>query len=327
MPQVLPTILPANISLDTTLDDRIAAAMSVGNQWYVNETTGNDSAAGSTIGAPFATLGAALAAATPNNGDVIYLTGTVHLTSTLQWNVNGVSLVGLQAPSNNSRARISAAAVLTQPQATALSPLVNVTAQGCSFVNIEAFLGFANTITPPAAPVCWAANGGRNNYKGCQFSGGGDAVSAAAAGMRSLTIGGSFGESVFEDCTVGLDTITRITNANATLEFLANAYSPRCVFRRCIFQALSGLATNVHVLVSAAGIDRYALFDKCTFINAINTGATTMNVDFTVTGTAGLVLLQDCASVGATVFATAGPIYVTGPVPTGATSGLAVAAT
>jgi hypothetical protein len=303
-----------------------AAPPGTGNSWFVNETTGSDTNAGSAA-APFASLTAAQTAAVANNGDVVYLMGTSHQTATLVWAKNGVSFVCLQSPSNNDRSRISSADTLTQTQATALTPLVSVTAQGCLFSGISAFLGFTSPINPPTAPVCWADTGGRNTYTNCDFFGGGDAASAAEAGMRSLTLGGANGENKFDGCTIGLDTITRATNANASLEFVANAESPRNVFRNCIFQALSTLAGNVHVLVSAAGIDRYAYFDRCAFINAINTGASAMSVAFTVTGTAGLVLLNDCVSVGATVYATGGPIYVQGAVPTGTTSGLAVAAT
>ena len=301
-----------------------ASSGGVGNSWFVNEMTGSDNNPG-TAALPFATLTKAQSSAVANNGDVVYLYGTSHQTVTLTWAKNGVSLVGIQNPSNNDRSRISTAYALTQSQTTALTPLVNVTAQGCSFTNIGAFSGFS--LTPPIAPVCWAEAGGRNTYTNCDFFGGGDAASAVEAGMRSLTIGGAVGENRFVGCTIGLDTITRATNANASLEFLANAESPRNIFRQCIFQALSTLAGNVHVLVSVAGIDRYALFSDCAFINAIQTGGSAMGAAFAVTDTAGLVLLQECASVGATVYATGGPIYVQGSVPTGVSSGLAVTAT
>src|SRR5512146_1478041 len=76
-----------------------------GNQYYVNESTGSDNDDGSSA-TPFATLSAALSAATANNNDVIFLMGTVHVSATVTWNKNGVHLVGLTAPSLNDRARI-----------------------------------------------------------------------------------------------------------------------------------------------------------------------------------------------------------------------------
>ena len=75
-------------------------------------------------------------------------------------------------------------------------------------------------------------------------------------------------------------------------------------------------------------MDRYALFDRCTFFNAVDSTATAMTVAATVNAAAGgSVILKECTSVGATVYASTGPIYVMGSVPTGLTSGLAVKAT
>lgn len=294
----------------------VVNSAATGNSWFVNETTGSDSNSGSAL-SPFQTLTAAQNAAVADNNDVVYLSGSVHITSTVSWAKNGVSLVGLAAPSDNDRARISAFG------ATAFSPLVNVTAQGCSFVNLGTFHGGFTGAT--GSQVCWAEAGGRNFYSNVQFLGGGDATTAALAGMRSLTVAGS-GENLFVGCTIGLDTIVRAINANASLEFLSG--SPRNTFRQCIFQSLVSATTDVHVTVAAGGIDRYALFERCSFLNAINSTGSTMAVAFTVNAAAGgSILLQDCASVGSTVYATTGPIYVQGAVPTGATSGLAVAAT
>jgi hypothetical protein len=291
-----------------------AAVLSVigtGNQWFVN-ATGNDSNPG-TQAAPFASLAAAQKAAVANNGDVVYVQGTVHLTATLVWAKNGVSLVSLEAPSNNGRGRISSQG------ATAFSPLVSVTANGCSFIGIGTFHGGFTGAT--GAQVCWAEAGGRNYYQNCQLLGGGDLTTAALAGMRSLTV--SSGENLFQECTVGLDTIVRATNANASLEFLLGA--PRNVFRRCVFQANVSDVADVHITVGADGIDRYALFDKCTFINAVESGSSTMSAAITANAAAGgLVLLQDCVCVGATAIATTGPVYGTGNVPVATTSGIAI---
>ena len=239
-----------------------------GNTWFVNETTGADTNNGSAK-YPFKTLDAALAAATASNGDVVLLQGTSHRTTTLNWNKNGVSLVGINSPSNNDRARISVQSVaggLTQTLFTALHPLVNVTAQGCSFVNIGAFYGGDGALTPPTSSVCWAEAGGRNLYSGCQFFGFGDALMAVLAGARALTLAAN-GENLFAGCTFGADTLVRSTAANATVEFIAGGASPRNIFRSCVFEMQSSLNTNNHILVSAGGLDRYALFQGCFFHN------------------------------------------------------------
>ena len=62
---------------------------------------------------------------------------------------------------DNGRARISTAAGLTQAQVTAFHPMVNVTAQGCSFVNLGTFYGFdgtrcSNAVLDPVPGEPWA---------------------------------------------------------------------------------------------------------------------------------------------------------------------------
>ena len=296
---------------------RVVNSSATGNSWFVNATTGNDSDSGA-ADAPFATLAAAQEAAVASNNDVVYLMGTVHLTAPLVWAKNGVSLVGLAAPSDNDRSRISATG------ATPFSPLVNVTGQGCSFVNLGTFHGGFTGAT--GSQVCWNEAGGRNFYSNVQFLGGGDATTAALAGMRSLTITGG-GENLFVGSTVGLDTIVRATNPNASLELLSG--TARNTFRSTIFQALVSDASDVHVTVGADGMDRYCLFDDCTFINAVASTATTMTAAITANGSAGgmIIISPTCVFVGATIVAASGPVYVSGPVPVATTSNVGILAT
>ena len=282
----------------------VVNSAAIGNSWFVDELTGNDAGPGS-AGQPFATLDAAIAAAVPLNNDVVYLIGSSHRTSTLNWNKNGVSLVGLAAPSANDRARISSTG------ATAFSPLVNVTGQGCAFVNLGTFHGGFTGAT--GSQVCWAEAGGRNFYSNVQFLGGGDATTAALAGMRSLTVAGS-GENLFQGCSVGLDTVARATNANASLELLSGTARNR--FEDCVFQMLSSLAGNCHVKAGATSLDRYCFFKGCFFINAVDSTAIPITYAIIATSNAGgsIVLDPTCVSLGATHLAqtTTGPVYVSG---------------
>ena len=129
----------------------LAAVLAIGNQWFVNEATGSDSNPGDAA-LPFYSLDAAIAAAVPNNGDIVWLTGTSHRTSTLNWNKDGVSLISMEAPSNNGRGRISSKGT------TPFSPLVSVSGQGCSFIGIGTFHGGFTGAT--GSQVCWASTGG-----------------------------------------------------------------------------------------------------------------------------------------------------------------------
>ena len=269
-----------------------------GNYWWVDETNGSDGNTGGP-GDPFATLTQALASCTSGNNDVVFMTGSVHVTTTVAWNLNKTHLIGLAPPSQNSRARI---AIGNTALTTLVSPLVNVTGAGCIFQNVEVFHGNAQATT---GEVAWAEAGGQNYYKNCNFIQTGNTITASLGATRALTIAKD--EILFEDCTIGGDTEQRSTVTNATLEFLGGA--ARTIFKRCVIQSWNGLSTNVQVLVQAGGMDRYALFEQCTFHNF----GTAMAVAITNTsggGPNGNIILNNCISVGATVIATSGTIYV-----------------
>lgn len=274
----------------------LAAMLAVGNQWFVNELTGSDSNVGSSA-QPFATLDAAIAAAVANNGDIVWLNGSSHRTSTLNWNKNGVSLISMEAPSNNGRGRISSTG------ATAFSPMVDVTGVGCSFIGIGTFHGGFTGAT--GSQVCWAEAGGRNYYQNVQFLGGGDATTAALAGMRSLTIGGQ-GENLLEGCTIGLDTIVRASAANASLEMIAG--TARNTIRRTMFQADCSDSGDTHILIKSGGMDRWLWLDECAFQDF---GATMTAAISNAGGSPGgnVIVGPSCIFIGSAVSAS-GAVYV-----------------
>lgn len=280
-----------------------------GNQFWVDETNGND---GNTGGPqdPLATLTQALSLATNNNNDVVFLVGTVHVTATVAWSKSCVHLIGL-APQLDSEAR----ARISQTGTNVFTPLVNVTGSECIFQNIGSFHGFANA----SAQICWNDSGGRNQYFNCAFLGMGNATAAAQSGSRSLTITGTNGENTFHNCVIGLDTIAR-SAANASLEFLSS--TPRNVFRKCIFPMLTSSASAVFVNAGATSLDRYALFEDCSFINTIESTSIAINAGITANAGAGgaILLTPGVISLGTTAIATTGPVYGVGMNPGGANS-------
>lgn len=289
-----------------------------GNYFWVDATNGSD---GNTGGPqdPFATITQALTQVTNNNNDVIFLTGTYHTTATINWSNGWTHLVGLAAPSNSPRARISSTG------ATPFQPLVNVTGAGCQFINIGAFHGGFTGAT--GTQICWIAAGSQSYYKNVAFYGGGDATTAALSGMSSLAVNGA-DENVFEDCTIGLDTIVRATNANASM--VMNGGSARTTMRRCKFQSLISDTADVHINIPAGGMDRYLLLDDCDFINVVDSSSSTMAAAITIAsggGPNGSVILNGGISLGATAIATTGTIYVNGAVPAATTSSIAIKAT
>lgn len=297
-----------------------------GNYYFVDPANGADGNEGS-VELPLATLDGALDKCTAGNNDVVILIGdgattnTARLSATLTWDKNATHLIGITAPTGVAqRARIAPTA-----GASAFTPMVNVTASGCYFANFSLFHGFGTGTT---AQICWVDAGGRNYYENVNFGGMGDAASAASAGSRSLKISGTTGENTFVRCTVGLDTIARGA-ANASLEFASG--TPRNRFIECMFPFQASAGTPLGILTSAAAaMDRWQSFERCVFINNVESTSTTMTALVTLAASSGgLVLLKDCTTVGVTdVFSdatTAGQMYVDGGAPTAATTALAVA--
>lgn len=314
-----------------------------GNWFFVDPVNGSDGNTGS-ADSPLATLYQAHAKAVSGHNDVVVLVGngaiggtatlslalaqTIDSTvtaGTLVWSKNATHLIGMTAPTNVAqRARIAPPST-TYTQATFGSGnLVTVSATGCHFANFSLFDGFS---TGGDNQICWTDSGGRNYYENVDFGGAADAASAQSTSSRSLLITGSTGENTFVGCTFGLDTVTR-TVANATLEFAAG--SPRNSFIGCVFPFQTSSATVLgFVVAGAAGIDRWQKFDRCVFINNVQSTSTTMSGLSTLAASAGgLILMKDCTLVGITEYGTdatsRGQIYVDGGTVTAATSGIAV---
>lgn len=291
-----------------------------GNWFFVNETTGSD---GNTGGAqdPFKTLSRALAMCVANENDVVAFVGTVHLTSTLVWNKAQVHLIGMDAPlQNGKRARISVSGSM------AFTPLVSVTASGCHFRNFGTFYGFNSASNNSN---CWEDTGGRSCYELVEFLGFGDGT--ASTGTANITTARAFkfnnntGETTWRKCYFGADTEQR-NATNYTVELTGAA--PRLTFEDCDFDGQlgsSGTASS-HVLIGAAGIDRFVAFKDCRFWSDTLSSGSTMAEAFNVSGSAGgVVLLDQCTAFGITHFETSasGSVYSNMSVPA-ATGGISI---
>lgn len=271
-----------------------------GKWWFVNEIIGADGNTGATnsVTTPFKTLGAALAAASANNNDVVAFSGTIHLTSSLLWNKNNVHLIGICSPQTvGKRARISVSGT------TAFNNLVNVSASGCNFANFGTFYGFNDTLSV-GADNCWLDTGGRNSYDNVEFDGFGDGT--ASTGTANLTAARAFvfnnntGETTWRNCYFGADTVVR-NATNYTLEISGGA--PRLTFENCTFSADLGSsgASSSHVLIGSGGIDRWVAFNRCRFFDTTKSGGTTMTQAFNVSSSAGgFVFLDQSTIVGIT---------------------------
>ncbi len=303
------------------------ASFVVGNTYYLNPLTGSDTSGNGSSAAPYATLAVAYAACVSGHNDVVVLIGdggttaTARVNTAFTWSKNATHLLGWCAPGLFSqRARVAPLGSVT-----AFANFFTLSGNGCIFQNIQFFHGFDTGV---AAEICMTVTGQRNVFQNCAIDGMGDTTGAASAASRSLKIGGAgAGENLFQDCTIGLDTVTR-SAANATVEF-AGA-TPRNVFRRCYFPFMTSSATVLGILGTGDEcVDRFNVFDDCMFFNAIKSTSTAMTVlgSFTTASPGGAVLFKRCSSVGATKFGDTNFLansYVDMPAVSGSAGGLMV---
>lgn len=307
-----------------------------GKVLFVRPYKGSDGYRGNTPSKSVATLTKAKSLATADQNDIVYFMAesntaaytTDYYTATLDWSKDGVHLKGVNAGQALSlRSRVALKSTAT----SAASPLFKLSANGCRIEGMSFFAGVDWTGTA-ALSGCMLVSGDRNHIKGCHIAGIGHA-DQDFAGSYSLSVTGS--ENVFEDCVIGLDTIGRNvggTKCLADVTFPGGGTGARNVFKRCTFLSWARDTGAGFVNVAATGIDRFALFEDCTFINPIGISpASTMDEAFHIaasTSPAGSIIVRNCTLFGATQWeATAGAtgrLYVDGPVPTGAGTGRAL---
>lgn len=286
-----------------------------GNAWFVDPVNGSDGNSGKTVNRAFKTLYKAHAAAADGNNDVVYLIGdgtsngsarlskelaqSVDSSATngvLTWSKNALHLVGIGAANNVAqRARIAPPSG-TYTQATFGSGnFIVVSGSGCHWYNVSIFHGFS---TGGTNQIALTVTGERNAFVNVSIGGIGDAASAANTGARSVKVVG--GENLFQDCTIGLDTVTRSV-ANASVE-LAGA-TPRNTFKGCTFPFQTSNAGVLGILGTGDGcVDRWNSFENCKFINNIKSTSTQMTAlaSFTTASPGGLLVFKDCLSIGIT---------------------------
>ncbi len=320
----------STLSTIQTLASSILPAQ--GNVFFVNPRTGADTNDGSQ-GAPLKTLAQALALATANQNDIVYLEAagnsaaatTDYQSSTLNWNKDGVHLIGVNAgPLYSQRSRIA-----FQAGYTGTGELFTLSANGCIIAGIEMFMGVAS-VNPVG---CMSITGQRNHLFRCHIAGMGNAANDIS-GAYSLQLKGAE-ENLIEDCTIGQDTVQLgAGTSNSVLLFTNNApANTRNWFRNCRFMLDTSSAT-VCLFARGGGagnLDRETIFEDCLFINAIASGSTTLTHAMAIVTGGGVVILTGAKTglFGASGWnSNASVIYATGGgQPSASTYGLATAQT
>jgi len=268
--------------------------------YVVDGTNGSDSNSGTSFLSPLKTVSAAYAKCVSGQHDTVLVlaaTTAVLEATAITWSKNLTHLVGMGAPTHAAqRTRIVCNAADTG--SNSMSPFITISGYGCIFKNLYIWQGQNDASTLINVSV----TGNRNYFENVHFAGGGHATQAVDGGISCQIAGGS--ENLFEHCTFGVDTVDASTGLCA-LSFPATGGAARNVFRNCLFTLYAAGTSAAGVifceLLGNSGIDRYQIFDRCTFINL---AATAMTEAFAVA--AGFdasnkrVLLRDCALIGAT---------------------------
>ena len=269
--------------------------------FFVHGASGSDGNNGRTPRRALKTVSKAHSLMTAGSNDTCYLmgngqtSGTARETATITWSKDACHLIGVAAPGLVAqRARIS-----TASSTSAVTPIINITGDGCMFSDLHFFQDFNTN----AANVCMAITGERNVFNRCHIAGGGNATAAVHAGTRSLTIAGTNGEHYFKDCVIGLDTIPRGTAASAEIEI--TGASTRNWFEDCMILSRTDGTNHDSLLIGVGGIDRWLMFKNCIFWNDTQGGGTKqaeqLNVNVSAGGT---VMLMNCVTFGATAVQT-----------------------
>ncbi len=280
-----------------------------GNIYHVKPVSGLDGNYGDHPASAFKTLAKAHDKATANQNDIVlmYAEGnsagatTDYQTTTLTWSKDLTHLIGVNAgPRFSHRSRVA----FISTYVTA-SNLFTVTANGCLFSNIEFFAGVDGTL-PTGCVLVNAAQ--RNHFSNCHIAGIGNDYNDIA-GAYSLFLQGNATENYFEDCVIGLDTISR-GSADSIYEIymdtstgvVSGAKPARNVFKGCYIIGFAGSTSQYFFLkVAAGGADRFVMFDNCIFFNtgASAAGGAAMAYAFSIaTNANGKVILHNTSITG-----------------------------
>lgn len=274
-----------------------------GDVYYLDPVDGLDTYSGKTPSTAKKTLAAAYALLTANQNDVLYYLGntsSLTLTANFAWAKDYTHFIGVCPPIQvANRARI-----MGSDTGGTLTKLFSLSGDNCVFANLYFFQGGTH-----ASDIgCFEVTGERNYFWRVHLAGMGHATPAAQATAYSLYLNGA-AECLFEECTIGLDTITRGA-ANAEIQIAADA--KRIKFNRCLIESQSDTAGHVAINIAAGGLDRWLWLNNTLVYNFSVNHATTLTCAITdsATATHDILLTGNTGLKGYGYWAGAGvPIY------------------
>lgn len=293
--------------------------------WVKPGSGGDDANFGTTPDTAVATWSRAHTLVTADLNSIVYVVSqgngssatTDYQSATLTLSKDGVKYIGINA--GGLLAQRSRIAQLST--ALAVGPLVTFSGDNCFMSGIHVYHGVDDSTSGVAA---MSVTGDRNHFYRCHFAGIGHATMDTGNNC-SLSLTGS--ENLFEECVIGLDTIGRGTASNSEIYLPAAGAATRNVFKNCIIPTFADDAGHQFMVTGSGGMDRYTLFDNCTFINAVDSTATVMTEAFDLHASqGGTVILKDCVLVGSTEWdaGDTGNIVCCGPVGDADITGIAI---
>lgn len=291
----------------------IVANAAGGKIFYVDGVNGLDTRNGQTPTTAKKTLAAAYALTTSGNHDVVCIiggaTGTL-IVDQLVWANSYTHLIGIAAPTPNSRARIS-----NSGNSTSTNALLKITGQGSIFANFRIYQ--ASTVAN-----CHAieVTGDRNYFHNVNIQGQLVTASAQGANASSLFLNGAE-EFRFERCIIGQVTgVARTAGSPLKLDGSCGKGD----FIDCDFESYSEtVGAEIIKYVDTAAVDRAIIFRSCLFYNfSVNRSIVLNEVVDTPSSpqTHDLIFIQPTL-VGVKEIDQSAYAWVTGPVSTAGTAG------
>jgi len=295
----------------------------LGDTYFVDYSIGNDTLFdGKSPDHPFKTFGAANDAVKTNNDDLIIIKGISGIVETSMVTLSKSRVTVFATNGNHHYGQAGKISLTATTGATNIATILNTGVRN-NFYGIK----FINESTVAQGLYCFADGGEYATFHNCEFYKSTDLDETTAS--EFLLNGDS---TQFYNCTFGsLVNIIADNKIRPNVSVTATLDGKKCrdaYFENCLFLSKSAGTEHVDVYgANATDVERMLLMKNCTFVsNTLGAATPAHAVGFGALQTEGVVLLQNCTSVDHTVMAQAGVgIYVSGAVPTFATTGVAVA--
>lgn len=294
----------------------IFGGLGQGKVYFVDPANGSDNSNGRTPSTAKITLLAGYNLLTANQHDTLVLIGgatQATISDQLDWAKNYTHLVGIAAPTPNTRARIG-----NSGNSSANNALLLVSATGCMFTNFR-------ILQNSATAACHAieVTGDRNYFDNVNMQGQVNTTASTGAESSSLKLNGAE-EFRFKDCIIG--TVTgAVRTAGGVLMLDGNCGKGE--FLNCKFHSVSEtVGAEIINYVDATAVDRSINFDDCEFYNFSPNHVTVLDevLDMFASPQSHDMIFKNPTLVGITeIDSTASPnVWVTGPVAVAGTAGV-----